>query len=251
MRHARCAIITAVLALFIIGTQVADAFQSDPLSLFTTADRAFAAGDYKTAATFYEQGIFALSATAPGEYITLGYAYSQLGRCYGLMGNLNMTLIFSYQALDMGYAAMNSNREDALRIVISSHGAILDTYDNAGLFDPMHEHNEIFIAFLEEYQKNPLPDEVIPQADIKNYLAYCYAQNEVKLDEALALISEALVDYPDSAAMLDTKGWVLYKLERFDEARDYLENALKQCQKDEGDCYIIKRHLDEVTEVAL
>jgi len=251
VRHARRAIIAAVLVFFIIGTQVAGAFQGDPLSLFTTADRAFEAGDYKTAAAYYEQGIFSLSATAPEEYITLGYAYSQLGRCHALMGNMNMTLIFSYQALDMGYAAMATNREDALRIVISSHGAILDTYDNAGLFEPMREHNEIFIVFLEEYRKNPLPDEVIPQADIKNYLAYCYAQNEVNLDEALTLIGEALVDYPDSAAMLDTKGWVLYKLGRLDEAREYLEHALKQCKKDDGDCYLIKRHLDEVTALSL
>lgn len=247
MRFARYSIIAAAVILFIIGVQVAVAFQSDPLSLFTTADRAFEAGDYKTAATFYEQGIFALSATAPQEYITLGYAYSQLGRCYALMGNLNMALIFSYQALDMGYAAMATDREDALRIVISSHGAILDTYDNTGLTGPMREHNEIFIAFLEEYLKNPLPDEVIPQADIKNYLAYCYAQNDVKLEEALALISAALVDYPDSAAMLDTKGWVLYKLGEIDDAREYLEHALKQCEKDGGDCYIIQRHLDEVS----
>ncbi|MBN1883480.1 MAG: hypothetical protein JW885_15040 [Deltaproteobacteria bacterium] len=249
MRHARCMIIAAALALFIIGAQTASAFQSDPLSLFTTADRAFEAGDYKTAATFYEQGIFALSATAPEEYITLGYAYSQLGRCEVLMGNLNMALIFFYQALDMGYAAMTTDREDALRVVISSHGAILDTYDNAGLSDPMRKHNEIFIDFLEEYQKNPLPDEVIPQADIKNYLAYCYAQNEIKLEEAQTLINEALVDYPDSAAMLDTKGWVLYKLGMADEAKTYLEHALKQCEKEDGDCYIIKRHLDEVTTV--
>ena len=251
MRHARLAIIAVVLALFVIGVPNAGAFQNDPLSLFTTADRFFETGDYKAAANYYEQGIYALSATAPGEYTTLGYAYSQLGRCYALMGNLNMNLIFSYQALDMGYAAMETEREDALRIVISSHGAILDTYDNAGLTGPMREHNEMFIDFLEEYQKNPLPDEVIPQADIKNFLAYCYAQNEVKLDTALTLITDALVDYPDSAAMLDTKGWVLYKLGRIEEARDYLGNALKQCEKEDGDCYIIKRHLDEVTELEL
>jgi tetratricopeptide (TPR) repeat protein len=235
------------LALFIIGAQTTLAFQSDPLSLFTTADQAFEAGDYRTAATFYEQGIYALSATAPEQYITLGYAYSQLGRCYALMENLNMALIFFHQALDMGNAAMATDREDALRIIISSHGAILDTYDNAGLTEPMREHNELFIDFLEEYQRNPLPDEVIPQADIKNYLAYCYAQNEVNLEEALTLIDDALVDYPDSAAMLDTKGWVLYKLGRIDEAQDYLERALRLCEKDDGDCYIIKRHLDEAT----
>jgi tetratricopeptide (TPR) repeat protein len=231
----------------IIGAQTAGAFQSDFMSLFSTADRAFEAGDYETAATYYEQGIFTLSATAPGEYIALGYAYSQLGRSYALMGNLNMALISSYRALDMGTAAMDVDRENALRIVIGSHGAILDTYDTEGLFEPMREHNEIFIAFLEEYQKNPLPDEVIPQADIKNYLAYCYAQNEVKLEEALTLITEALVEYPDSAAMLDTKGWVLYKLGRIDEARDYLEHALKQCEMEDGDCFIIQRHLDEVS----
>ena len=251
MRHARTLFFAAVLIACIIGARPAGAFQGDYMSLFTTADRAFEGGDYKTAVTYYEKGIFSLSATAPEEYIALGYAYSQLGRAYALMGNLNMTLISCYRALDMGTSAMKVDRENALRIVIGSHGAILDTYDTVGLFEPMREHNETFIAFLEEYQKNPLPDEVIPQADIKNYLAYCYAQNEIKLDEALTLITDALVDYPDSAAMLDTKGWVLYKLGRIDEAKEYLEHALKQCEIEDGDCYIIQRHLDEVSAVEL
>ena len=61
--------------------------------------------------------------------------------------------------------------------------------------------------------------------EIKNYLAYMWAEKGVRLDEADRLINDALLAEPENAAYLDTKGWVLFKKARFYDALQYLLKA--------------------------
>ncbi len=62
-------------------------------------------------------------------------------------------------------------------------------------------------------------------AQALNALGYTLADNTKRYDEALVLISRALELSPKDFYVLDSMGWVLYRLGRFDEAIGYLQQA--------------------------
>jgi tetratricopeptide (TPR) repeat protein len=62
-------------------------------------------------------------------------------------------------------------------------------------------------------------------ADALNYLGYSYADKGVNLDEALSLINRALELKPDNGYILDSLGWVYFKLGQYDEALKTLLKA--------------------------
>ena len=64
------------------------------------------------------------------------------------------------------------------------------------------------------------PDHV----EAKNSLGYILADANVKLDEAVDLIEEALIAEPDSAHILDSYAWVHYRLGNFELAEHILIN---------------------------
>jgi len=61
-----------------------------------------------------------------------------------------------------------------------------------------------------------------------NFIGYTLADHGGDLDEAEKLVKKALDTRPDSAAYLDSMGWVLYKRGEFDKAVDYLERAVTE-----------------------
>lgn len=67
--------------------------------------------------------------------------------------------------------------------------------------------------------------------DAMNYIAYYYAERNVNLDEALTLIQKAL-EGERRPYMLDTLGWVQYRLGRYDDARVALEEASRGLDED-------------------
>lgn len=80
-----------------------------------------------------------------------------------------------------------------------------------------------------------------------NYLGYMWADKGVHLQESLELIQEALRLDPDNGAYLDSLGWVLYRLGRYDEALPYLRHAVETLQKeDRQDDATVLDHLAEV-----
>ncbi|WP_417393565.1 tetratricopeptide repeat protein [Gimesia sp.] len=62
---------------------------------------------------------------------------------------------------------------------------------------------------------------------INNDLGYLYADQGKNLEKAEKMIRIALKSEPDNMAYLDSMGWVLFKLERYQEAAGYLEKASK------------------------
>jgi tetratricopeptide (TPR) repeat protein len=65
-----------------------------------------------------------------------------------------------------------------------------------------------------------------------NYLGYMLADRNIKLPEALSLITKALDKDPNNGAYLDSLGWVLYKLNRLPEAEENLRQALLRTPRD-------------------
>jgi tetratricopeptide (TPR) repeat protein len=65
-----------------------------------------------------------------------------------------------------------------------------------------------------------------------NYLGYMLADRNVKLPEALTMITKALDIEPNSGAYLDSLGWVYFKLNRLTEAEENLRQALLLTPRD-------------------
>lgn len=78
-------------------------------------------------------------------------------------------------------------------------------------------------------------------ADALNALGYTLADQTNRHQEALDYIQRALALKPDSAAIMDSMGWVLFRLGRNQEAIDYLRQAFNKLPDSE-----IAAHLGEV-----
>ncbi|MGD2117838.1 MAG: tetratricopeptide repeat protein [Chromatiales bacterium] len=78
-------------------------------------------------------------------------------------------------------------------------------------------------------------------ADALNALGYTLADKTERYQDALELIEKALALKPDNPAILDSMGWVNYRLGKFDEALGFLKRALALRDDDE-----IAAHLGEV-----
>jgi tetratricopeptide (TPR) repeat protein len=69
-------------------------------------------------------------------------------------------------------------------------------------------------------------------ASALNYIGYMLADRNMRLQEALELINQALEKEPGNGAYLDSLGWVYYRLGRLDEAEQNLRIALEKTPRD-------------------
>lgn len=63
------------------------------------------------------------------------------------------------------------------------------------------------------------------QPQVLNYLGYSLVERGEKLDEALGMIETAAAARPDNGAIIDSLGWVMFQMGRYDEAVMHLEQA--------------------------
>ncbi|MDZ7842178.1 MAG: tetratricopeptide repeat protein [Gammaproteobacteria bacterium] len=96
----------------------------------------------------------------------------------------------------------------------------------------INEHEQDMRTLLEEDPNN---------AHALNALGYTLADSTDRFDEAFELISKALQMRPDDPFILDSMGWVHYRLGNHQDAIEYLERALSQ--RDDAE---IAAHLGEV-----
>ena len=61
---------------------------------------------------------------------------------------------------------------------------------------------------------------------VNNDLGYLYADQGKNLEKAEQMIRLAVTAEPENAAYQDSMGWVLFKLERYEEARTHLQKAV-------------------------
>lgn len=80
------------------------------------------------------------------------------------------------------------------------------------------------------------------QPSVLNYLGYSLVEQNRSLDEALDMIQRAVAARPDSGYIVDSLGWVFYRLGRFEEAVAPMERAVELLPNDS----IINDHLGDV-----
>lgn len=90
--------------------------------------------------------------------------------------------------------------------------------------------------FRKALELNPERPEVL------NYLGYSLVERREKMDEALNLIERAVAARPDSGYIVDSLGWVLYRLGRYEEAVGHMERATELMPVDP----IVNDHLGDV-----
>lgn len=93
-------------------------------------------------------------------------------------------------------------------------------YDSVGQFPKAQEIYEQLIRIDED---DPLT--------LNNY-SYMLAEQNIKLEQAWDMIQKALKAEPENGAYLDTAAWVLYRLKRYQEALDYVDEALLKVPED-------------------
>ena len=115
--------------------------------------------------------------------------------------------------------------------------------EEAGNFAETERH---LLAYM-----NYIPDD----PDVMNFLAYLYAEEGVKLDEALALLEKALEGDPENPYYLDSLGWIYYKQGRADEAVKNIQQAILGMDSDDGvlrdhlgDAYLLKGDVERARE---
>jgi tetratricopeptide (TPR) repeat protein len=72
-----------------------------------------------------------------------------------------------------------------------------------------------------------------------------WADQGENLDEALALVQQAVALEPGNGAYIDSLGWAYFQLGQYDRARDYLERAAMLV----GDDAIVLEHLGDLYSV--
>lgn len=95
------------------------------------------------------------------------------------------------------------------------------------------EAEPLFLKALELEPKQPY---------VLNYLGYSWIEKGINLEEAQKMIEEAVAQRPRDGYIVDSLGWVLYRLGEFDKAVSHLERAVELQPSDP----VINDHLGDV-----
>lgn len=90
--------------------------------------------------------------------------------------------------------------------------------------------------FRKALELNPSHPQVL------NYLGYSLVEKRENLDEALELIEQAVAASPNSGYIIDSLGWALYRLGRYEEAVPHMEKAVELMAVDP----VVNDHLGDV-----
>jgi len=130
----------------------------------------------------------------------------------------------------------------------AAYGRALDRYDSA-------DRRQWFVYYARAISYERMGNWPLAEADFRralelnpeqpqvlNYLGYSLVEKHQKLDEALDMIERAVAARPDSGYIVDSLGWVLYKLGRYSEAVVHMERATELMPVDP----VVNDHLGDV-----
>ena len=80
------------------------------------------------------------------------------------------------------------------------------------------------------------------QPQVLNYLGYSFLELQTNLDEALDMIERAVALRPDAGHIVDSLGWGLYRVGRYEEAVGHMERAVELLPVDP----VVNDHLGDV-----
>ncbi|MGA3186424.1 MAG: tetratricopeptide repeat protein [Bryobacteraceae bacterium] len=116
--------------------------------------------------------------------------------------------------------------DSAEKLSTSKDDKILVWFQRGAMYEKMKKLDLAEAEFRKIIEVDP------DNAPALNYLGYMLADRNVKLPEALTLITKALDIEPNSGAYLDSLGWVYFKMNRLPEAEENLHQALLRTPRD-------------------
>ena len=131
-----------------------------------------------------------------------------------------MSVLIGLQVLQSAERWSDAEREAAdARNRFPDNREILFT--QAASLERLERFDEAEAAFLELLEADP------DDANAANYLGYLWADRNIRLEEALELINDAVEIDPENPAYLDSLGWVHFRLGALEEAEYWLRRAIE------------------------
>jgi len=151
--------------------------------------------------------------------------------------------------VDIHVAAGDLHREQ------EEYEAAITAYDRAVTLLDARDNPNWFVHYVRAIAHERLDNWPEAEADFRralelnpdhpqvlNYLGYTMVEKRVNLDEALGMIERAVAAQPDSGYIVDSLGWVYYRLGRYDEAIVHMERAAELMPTDP----VVNDHLGDV-----
>ncbi len=165
----------------------------------------------------------------PEVLASLHQFYAQMKRGSEFMGKLEarhaqepdnwaVTIVLCQLYAELGRPADALHVADAARLSLAGDADAL--YILAGLYSQIDQKQKSEQVLAEVLRIDPT------HAAACNDLGFSWAEQEINLDEAEKLVRRAVQSEPHNVSFLDSMGWVLYKLGRFQEAKSYLDRAV-------------------------
>lgn len=133
--------------------------------------------------------------------------------------------------------------------------AAVTAYDRALALFEARDNDQWFVHYARAISHERLDNWPEAEADFRralelnpdhpqvlNYLGYSMVEKHINLDEALGMIERAVAAQPESGYIVDSLGWVLYRLGRYDEAIVHMERAAELMPTDP----VVNDHLGDV-----
>ena len=108
-----------------------------------------------------------------------------------------------------------------LKQIKKDHPLYTEVTDGRGVaYERIGEWSKAEKDLLASLEVNP------DQAYVINYLAYSWIEQGIKIDKSLSMLKKANKLRSNDPYITDSLGWALFKLERFKEAKEYLQLAV-------------------------
>lgn len=117
------------------------------------------------------------------------------------------------EVLELGLSRRSS--ESAVEITAKSFSVLGDVYHDLGLIDKCTEAYDSALIY------NP------SEISVLNNYAYYLSLEGKELERALAMSAKTIEAEPDNAIYVDTYAWILFSLERYEEAKAYADKLLQ------------------------
>ena len=163
-----------------------------------------------------------------------------LEKNYDGLNNKNIYVKFDYAEFLKSNDKFNKSIKiytEILNTIKKNHKLYPDVTDGRGIaFERIGEWEKAEKDLLSSLDANP------NQAYVINYLAYSWIEQGVKIDKSLKMLEKANKLKSNDPFIVDSLGWALFKLKRFEDAKKYLQLALQLMPADP----IINDHYGDV-----
>jgi tetratricopeptide (TPR) repeat protein len=181
-------------------------------------------------------------------YVKLGLSYDELGDHESAIRNfISATELYPendevYYYLGIEYRIVKDYRRaaDAFQRAVQLKDDNAYYYFNLGVcYERLGLYDEAIFYLDKSVQLDS------SNASALNYLGYILADKGIRLLEAKELIEKALSMDPENGAYLDSIGWVHFRLENFERAKEYFETAVQYMDENDAENYLIYDHLGD------